>query len=475
MKKRYIILLFALLTTSSSFGQLKQSREFQYDSIQMLGNKFRYGYLEPNLTSDHTKYPLVLALHGAEWMSLDIGKEYETTPQKQFNNLFIKTGPEGWKEFNLATCWKLNDFFNKHPAYVLVPHLHDGIKVDNKAFNWEDDYVVSFLDSLIHKYILTGKVDENRIYITGHSMGGRGTLLAYNKLKYKAAALVPCSPAIFDYEWTENIKNGTYDQTAIWFFNPNIEDSGNAFEVLKEQANSVKYIKSAGMELQNITITELQQTINNRHRYLQTTYFRPFPVHYHMIMKYQVQDTLAYNWIFKQYLIDENAINIINISNDDYRVHWQTTNSNDTVEVWYRENNDWQLLTKNKFTQNTLTLSNYLTVEQLGIGYLKICCVNDEGFVYGLDERKLSEIPLTLGLISNVKSIIQAYPNPFKDYIKIINAPDLKKVELFDIQGNKIVTQVSSYLNTRILEPGIYFLRIERDNSTFDTIKLIKE
>lgn len=102
------------------------------------------------------KWPLMMFLHG----SGERGDNLE---------LLKKHGPprliEEGKEF---------------PFIVVSPQCPSGIR-------WKTNALVALIDEIIKNY----NVDENRIYITGLSMGGYGTWKLANEIPERLAAVVP--------------------------------------------------------------------------------------------------------------------------------------------------------------------------------------------------------------------------------------------------------------------------------------------
>ncbi len=125
----------------------------------------RYSLYSPEITrvgSDATKaYPLVVLLHGGGQ-----GSDNETHLRFQ-NNLYF-TYPETQEEF---------------PSYVLMP----ANATTSAAF---DNVKV-----LIDKMIADGRVDPDRVYITGSSMGGAGTWNFIQRYPDLFAAAVPICAA----------------------------------------------------------------------------------------------------------------------------------------------------------------------------------------------------------------------------------------------------------------------------------------
>ena len=113
---------------------------------------------------------------------------------------------------------KIPDNFKKNKKYPLVVFLHGGINSNPNSLNRRADYVNDFHISKNDQYIVAApiklgvdwsakkiqdlvedikvnlKIDNNRIYLTGLSMGGRGTFIVASKLPKTFAAIMPLSP-----------------------------------------------------------------------------------------------------------------------------------------------------------------------------------------------------------------------------------------------------------------------------------------
>jgi len=74
-------------------------------------------------------------------------------------------------------------------------------------------------------------------------------------------------------------------------------------------------------------------------------------------------------------------------------------------------------------------------------------------------------------------------PNPANDWVEIINYElQIKSIEIFDVYGRnvganlrvRISAETGNKINISHLPTGIYFVRIYKENNTFETLKLIK-
>jgi hypothetical protein len=70
---------------------------------------------------------------------------------------------------------------------------------------------------------------------------------------------------------------------------------------------------------------------------------------------------------------------------------------------------------------------------------------------------------------------VALYPNPAKDVIKIEMDSELKLVEIYNIQGQKVLSSTSNNVTVSDLSSGIFMVRIEDENGITSTQKLVKE
>ena len=113
-------------------------------------------YLPKNYNSSQEKFPLMLFLHGAGERGHDL-------------NLVKMHGPP-----------KLIDQGKDFPFIVVSPQCPENVW-------WSTDDLSALLDDVVQKY----NVDENRIYVTGLSMGGYGTWAMAEKYPDRFAAIAP--------------------------------------------------------------------------------------------------------------------------------------------------------------------------------------------------------------------------------------------------------------------------------------------
>ncbi len=111
---------------------------------------------------------------------------------------------------------------------------------------WTDtDLLVGVLDEVISNY----SVDADRVYLTGHSMGGRGTWYLAYKFPDRFAAIAPISALSTIPAWAGRLKG-----VPIWVFHgaaDNVvgaEESEAMVNAAKAAGGSVKYSLLSGRD-----------------------------------------------------------------------------------------------------------------------------------------------------------------------------------------------------------------------------------
>jgi predicted peptidase len=163
-------------------------------------------FLPPNYYSDNNPKPLILFLHGSGDRGYDLEK--------------IKNN-------SMAVIAKKDKDF---PFILVSPQCPEQI-------DWEPKSLITLLDEIAAKY----KVDPDRIYVTGHSMGGYGTWAFAAAYPQRLAAAVPiCGGG--DPTTAQQMKN-----LPIWVFHGAkdsavpLEESEKMVDALKALGSNVKF------------------------------------------------------------------------------------------------------------------------------------------------------------------------------------------------------------------------------------------
>lgn len=152
--------------TEPPFVSSDASITFSYEHVSD-GDVMPYGLFTPSTAESNEKTPLIVWLHG----SGECGVSKDT-----FSNRGLP---------RVLNNWELNGF----NAYVLCPQLAD----DFNTSAWKTDTATENLNSLINKFRLEYRIDEERIILCGHSLGAQGTTYIANKLSDLFSCIVPLS------------------------------------------------------------------------------------------------------------------------------------------------------------------------------------------------------------------------------------------------------------------------------------------
>lgn len=129
------------------------------------GSELQYVLFKPAAGDSKTNLPLVLSLHGG-------------SVREDFSNLLE---PVKGLPFGLGRLVS-EETQQRHPSFVVAPWSNNE--------NWDEGnlrVVLEMLDSLQREF----RIDTNRIYVTGQSMGGFGTWRIITKHPGKFAAAIP--------------------------------------------------------------------------------------------------------------------------------------------------------------------------------------------------------------------------------------------------------------------------------------------
>jgi len=171
------------------------------------------------------RWPLILYLHGGSARGDDID---------QMKKLGLTEKVEADPNF---------------PFIVISPQCH-------KGEIWTE---VDALGAILDEVMRTHRVDPDRIYVTGHSMGGRGALYAAYKMPDRFAAVVSLSPVGPITAWADKLAT-----LPVWLFH----GTNDQFTPLKEVEELVHAMEAAGGHPQ-LTV------LPDRDHYILDVYDRP--------------------------------------------------------------------------------------------------------------------------------------------------------------------------------------------------------
>jgi predicted peptidase len=182
-------------------------------------------FLPKDYETSANQWPLILYLHGGSLRGEDISR---------------------MKRLGLTGKVDADPNF---PFIVVSPQCHSGEI-------WSD---VDALGAILDEVAATCRVDPDRVYVTGHSMGGRGALYAAYTMPDRFAAVVSLAPVSLITAWSGKLAN-----IALWLFH----GSNDQFTPLKEVEELVRGTEAAGGHPQLTVLPE-------RDHYILDVYDRP--------------------------------------------------------------------------------------------------------------------------------------------------------------------------------------------------------
>lgn len=361
MKKLLTVsLIFFSLVEVELFAQQDIVNMFEKRSLTFNGTKLKYRLFVPVDYDSTQSYPLVLTLHG----SGERGNDNET----QIVN------------HRLATSWADPVNQANYPTFVVSPQVPSG-------GSWVTTPVVgttmAILDSMAREF----NIDENRLYVTGLSMGGFGTWNFISHFPHKFAAAIPMSgggnpdalPAI--------------THMPIWNFHGESDGvvPANFSRVmmlgLEEAGEVVHYTHCEFGDCEGLTNAEIEALINIGETILYTEYAGGG----HVIWAESYDFPLLFPWVFQQYRLTQNAIQFTNPTHfqtysGEVTVTWNAINPQDSVTIQFSPDAglSWQFISQPE--PNTGSFQwNTADVIDAAFGRLRIALKNQNGFIYGRD------------------------------------------------------------------------------------------
>jgi hypothetical protein len=132
---------------------------------------------------------------------------------------------------------------------------------------------------------------------------------------------------------------------------------------------------------------------------------------------------------------------------------------------------------------------NLFTAYDADYFYLGSSFGDMNSFNGSVDDLKIYNYPLTQTEITNLYNNntlstsdfnqnnleVALYPNPVQDILSINTVNAIKSVEVYNLQGQKVLVSNQSQINLSNLSAGMYMVRIEDENNAVNTKRIIKK
>jgi predicted peptidase len=218
-----------LLGGVSLAGSSAQAREGQSSglltrTVKVGGASYDYQVYVPTKLRGQSKVPLILFLHG-------IGQR----------------GEGGFVPTQGGANAMLRSYLEQVPAIVLLPHCRRGLY-------WHDAEMERMVTESLRQTVAEFGADEERLYLTGVSMGGFGAWHLASKQTGKFAALVPIcgGSTLVAGDRFAPVARGV-GRTPVWVFHGAddpivpVSESRQMVAALKAAGGDVRYSEYAGV------------------------------------------------------------------------------------------------------------------------------------------------------------------------------------------------------------------------------------
>jgi pimeloyl-ACP methyl ester carboxylesterase len=326
-----------------------------------------YRLFVPEGTVPGTKYPLVLALHGAGERGTD-------------NRIQIEAN-------RLATVWADPANQAGHPCFVVAPQCPPG-----DGWSTADPFTPSapaaaaleMLDSLIREF----PIDTNRQYITGLSMGGFGTWALIINDPYRFAAAVPVCGGE-NPVWTSRLL-----EVPIWNFHGANDDvvpvgfSRGLVAALESQGRRAVYTHCKYLDCRGLPDSTVASAVGSRQELLYTEY----PGVAHNSWEPAYNEPLLIPWVFGFTRRVPDAIRLTSLTSPaviegDQTITWTTAAPGDSVELWFSGDagDSWSLLSGPVFNTGSYVWKTD-SVEDCAFGRVRAVLIKQGGVNAGSDQ-----------------------------------------------------------------------------------------
>ncbi len=240
IRRLFVPILVAIVHVAAfdvTNAQSKSATGFLDRTIEFQGLTLRYQVYVPSNYSDQQPWPVILFLHGAG-----------------------ERGADGLSQTQVGLPSAIRQKPSRYPAIVVMPQA----PTDSIWTGVPAQAAMAALERTMKEY----RIDPDRVYLTGLSMGGNGTWYLANRYASKFAAIAPiCGWIMWDNPWTSRFEtvlprttlepSKTYAASVrdlpVWIFHGEEDPavpvmySRNAFAALQAAGVNVKYTELPGI------------------------------------------------------------------------------------------------------------------------------------------------------------------------------------------------------------------------------------
>ena len=232
--RKYVLVLIVLFLLLRAFS-VAQSSGFVDRAVDVGGKSYRYQVYVPRNWNKNQKWPVILFLHGAG-----------------------ERGSDGVKQTAVGLPQAIRLNADKWPFIVVMPQCPEELWWTQPE---QEEQALKALDAAIAEF----KGDPARVYLTGLSMGGYGTLDIAARNPERFAALAPvCGGVVIEQrperqlpDWGPEPYKAVAQKigkTPVWLFHGDLDDSvpvresREMFKALQAAGGNVRYTEYPGVK-----------------------------------------------------------------------------------------------------------------------------------------------------------------------------------------------------------------------------------
>lgn len=175
-----------------------------------------------------------------------------------------------------------------------------------------------------------------------------------------------------------------------------------------------------------------------------------------------------------------NNLNLADSNTNATWVHYVCTYDGTTAKV-YKNGMLFSYGAKTFNTVNNLDIFKLGTAETGATSYFNGAIDDLKIYNYALSQTEVNNLfnnnDATLSSLSfNQNNLeVAVYPNPVKDILNVTAATEIKSVEIYNLQGQKVKMSSQKQVSVSDLAKGIYFVKSQDINNAISTQKIVKE
>lgn len=182
-----------------------------------------------------------------------------------------------------ATMFAEDENQAKNPCYVMAAQSDESVT----EIRWTDRELENII-AVINQLIEDGKVDENRVYIVGHSMGGQGTWNLLRKSPKLFAAAITMAPRVIEDKKELDDLEALKD-LPVWLFHA-ISDPINTVDGSRDRYNKLLEVGNTKVKYTELSDDDMKS--------FGIGYLSPYEFHATNVVMANTSGVI--DWLFKQ-------------------------------------------------------------------------------------------------------------------------------------------------------------------------------